>query len=333
MVTKITISDEESEKRKDFEISETEKPKKKKKKKNKRKHKHRNEMNRLEENIDFSLEEKRKRKHKKRELDETESDTDIYEQVGRKHKKKSRHVDSKGLIEFQNHEGASDYKKKSKNDYSDNNYSDGAKIHKQNKKCASLKEIQNNEIVGRNKIRNKDENITIQICTDGSYSLENDIVDSSIDSEHSQGYKQRSKTSEKKMKKKHKKKRKKTYSNSGKDVTELLSKFLTSNNERHSEYDGEIGQQIESFLGKGTNKTQHRKNKVIIKELLSIEKSLLRNQRKKEIEKLEEHQRDLEEMRSRKRRAGDQDYYADDGVIYEIDDKLDDLYEKIKNNK
>ena len=124
--------------------------------------------------------------------------------------------------------------------------------------------------------------------------------------------------------KKKKKKRKKKHHNGGEDVTELLSKFLDSN-KQHSEYDRGINQ-IESYLGKDNTR---RKNKAIIKELLSIEKSLLRNQRKKEVQKLLDKQRVLEETRSMKRRAGDPDYFTNDEVIYKIDDQLESLYRKI----
>ena len=254
-----------------------------------------------------------------------------------------------------------DKKRKKKYRDKDGEYKDA---HAQNEPLSESEEIRNRKRKHKNKQKkrhkHRDESETtskILIATDKK--SENDIVliNSNSDSEQNETLKKTSENGgihvnkenqdnestsssevpstldKQRVKKKKKKKRRKRDHNGGGDVTGLLSKFLDSNQGGYSEYDGEISLQIAPYLGKGEKNASARKNKAIIKELLSIEKALLRSQRKKEINKLLDKQKSLEETRSIKRRAGDPDYHADDNTIYMIDDQLDSLYKKIDKGK
>ena len=84
---------------------------------------------------------------------------------------------------------------------------------------------------------------------------------------------------------------------------------------------------MQTYLGQRDSGSEEDKNlktqRQIIEELLSIEKSLLRNQRKKEAHRLREKQAQLEELRSKRKHDGDADYGEHDEVIYDIDDRLE----------
>jgi len=122
--------------------------------------------------------------------------------------------------------------------------------------------------------------------------------------------------------------------NRGSDVTHRLCQFLSSKPTENKEI-SKLNRDLQTYLKQGgcarataddeddkILKTQRE----IIEELLSIEKSLLRNQRKKEAQRLREKQAQLEELRSKRRRDGDVNYGEHDDVIYGIDDRLDVLH-------
>uniref|UniRef100_A0A7M5ULL8 RING-type E3 ubiquitin transferase n=1 Tax=Clytia hemisphaerica TaxID=252671 RepID=A0A7M5ULL8_9CNID len=158
-----------------------------------------------------------------------------------------------------------------------------------------------------------------------------DVVE--IESSHSEieNESQNKSNNQKKLKKKKKKKRKSLRNeNNENDVSVLLSRYLKNSNKDYNGF--ETAQQLHNYLHTQGNKHKNSQ-KDIIKELLSIEKSMLRNQRKKEMNRLQNKQRHLEDQRSKRRRQGDEEYNENDDVIYEIDDQLEKLSRKLKKGK
>ena len=140
-------------------------------------------------------------------------------------------------------------------------------------------------------------------------------------------------------KRKRKKQRKHRRKRDDSDVTHRLYKFLGSDtcpSAKQEENISLLNHQLqryvvthnEDLLKSKTMKTQAE----IITELLAVEKALLRSQRKKEIARLKSRQKELEETRSKRRRAGDADYKEFDEEIYRMDDELEELFRQMENN-
>ena len=139
--------------------------------------------------------------------------------------------------------------------------------------------------------------------------------------------------------KRKRKKRKHKTSRDNDDVTHRLYKFLGSDASPAAKQEQNISRlndQLQKYME--THNEDLVKNKTlktqseIISELLAVEKALLRNQRKKEMTRLKNKQTELEEVRSKRRRAGEANYNENDDEIYRIDDELEELSRQMERN-